>query len=130
MLERAERKNHAPRIAELTAKLATPPFPTALDFIWKAFWRLRRRKAGGMSGPSPIDWPDIEAFVRRSRLNLAPWEVEILERLDDCFLASHAEQAERDNNPNSTPAGDDDGVKDVLSRGAERRIIRRTGGES
>lgn len=127
MLERAERKNHAPRIAELTAKLAMPAYPAALDYLWKAYWRLRRRKAGGMSGPSPIEWPDLGEFNRSARLNLAPWEFQILERVDDAYLLAQAEQAEQEANPNQTAADDSEGVKDVLGRGHERRTVRRGG---
>jgi hypothetical protein len=128
MLERAERKNHAPRIAELTKKLATPPFPPALHYVWKAFFRMRRRKGAGFSGPAPLEWSDFDAFVRRSGLNLSPWEVELLERLDDLYLAALAAQSEQDANPNNAEMADIDSVRDVLSRGHERRIVKREGG--
>jgi hypothetical protein len=49
--------------------------------------------AGGFSGPDPIGWADIDAFIRRSGTNLTPWEIEILERIDDLFL--HPEQTSR-----------------------------------
>jgi hypothetical protein len=48
---------------------------------------MRRRKGGTGFGPSPIEWPDIDAFVRHARLDLTPWEVEIVEMLDDLYLA-------------------------------------------
>jgi len=39
-----------------------------------------------MAGPNPIEWPDLEAFCRLTGMRLAPWEISIIERLDDCFL--------------------------------------------
>jgi|GEM_PF-6008843 len=37
---------------------------------------------------SPIEWPDIDAFVRHSRMPLTPFEIGIVEELDDLFLSS------------------------------------------
>lgn len=65
-----------------------PPFPVALEYLWSAFNRIRRRKGSGTGGPMPIEWPDIDAFCRHSRLMLEPWEVEIIEDLDDMFLST------------------------------------------
>lgn len=76
------------KIAEYEAELALPPFPVALEYLWNAFNRIRRRKGGGLGGPTPIEWPDIDAFCRHSRLTLEAWEVEIIEDLDDRFLAA------------------------------------------
>lgn len=64
-----------------------PPFPKALRYVWDAHQRIRRRKGGGF-GPGPIEWPDIDAFIRRTGLDLRPWEIEIIEAIDDAFLAS------------------------------------------
>ena len=71
----------------MAAELETPPFALALEYIWKAYFRLRRRKAIGFNGLDRIEWPDIDAFLRRSGLNLVPWEIEIIERIDDVFLS-------------------------------------------
>ena len=63
-----------------------PPFPESLAYLWRAYLRLRRRMAGGFAGPNPIGWQDIDAFVRRSGMRLAPWEIETLESIDDAFV--------------------------------------------
>lgn len=39
---------------------------------------------------SPIEWPDIDAFVRLSRVSLIPSEIELIEELDDLFRAEQA----------------------------------------
>lgn len=85
-LERAEIEGKVSRIAEIEADLAMPPFPEPLGHLWRAYLRLRRRAAGGVSGPNPVGWQDIDAFIRRSGVGLAPWEIEVLERIDDLFV--------------------------------------------
>lgn len=68
------------------SELECPPFPASLDYLWVAFHRLRRRKGSNGFSASPIEWPDIDAFVRNARLTLSQWEVETIEMLDDAFL--------------------------------------------
>lgn len=95
-----------------------PPFPTALGYLWKTYFRLRRRCSVGFSGPNPLSWRDIDAFTRQTRFALAPWEVDIIERLDDAYLqpiarraaAQRAQQA----TPNMIPATDTAGVRSLL----------------
>lgn len=82
-----ERTKDPRRIAEIERDLALPSFPEELAYLWKAYNRIRARKGGGMAGVMPIEWPDIDAFVRNSRLFLAPWEVETIEELDNAYLA-------------------------------------------
>lgn len=80
------------RQAELEEELALPPFPEALRYLWTAFVRMRRRNAGNGYGPTPITWADIDAYSRLSGLRLQPWEIEIIELLDDRFLVSRQPQ--------------------------------------
>lgn len=88
-LERARQsgRDRSKEIAELEVELAGDPVPAELRYLLGGYWRIRRRKGGNGFGPSPIEWPDIDAFLRHSRVNLAPWEVEIIEELDDCFMS-------------------------------------------
>ena len=62
--------------------------PKALAYLFLSYMRIRRRKGGGF-GVTPIEWPDIDAFVRNSQFRLAPWEIEVIESLDDAFLAAN-----------------------------------------
>jgi hypothetical protein len=87
-----DRTKSGDRQAELEAELFTPPAPAAGLYLLHAYHRIRRRKAGSGFGPSPIEWPDIDAFCRFSRMTLVPWEVEIIEALDDVFLAAQQPQ--------------------------------------
>lgn len=83
-----DRTRDPEKVAKYEAELAMPPFPMALAYLWNSYWRIRRRKGAGMSGHSPVEWPDIDAFVRLGGERLTPWEVEIIEQLDDAFLAA------------------------------------------
>lgn len=80
------RKKDAAKIAELNDELQLPDFPRELSYIWRAYHRIRRRMAGGFAGPNPIGWQDIDAFVRQTKFVLAPWEIELLEAIDDSYL--------------------------------------------
>lgn len=82
-----ERTQRPERLAEIERELTLPPFPAALAYLWSAFNRLRRRKGGNGFAPSPLEWSDIDAFVRHSGARLAPWEIALIEDLDDLWLA-------------------------------------------
>lgn len=62
----------------------------ALEYLWRTFRRLARRRTSNGFSSNPITWPDIDAFVRRSKFALTPWEVEIIEDLDDIERAEQA----------------------------------------
>lgn len=80
------------RAAELNAELAVPPFPEELRYLWRAFVRLRNRINGNGMTPARISLQDLDAFNRLSGLRLAPWEVAIIEHLDDALLAANSKQ--------------------------------------
>lgn len=67
-----------------------PDFPEELRYLWRAYLRMRNRTAPGFAGVNPIGWGEIDAFVRNSRLSLAPWEIEVIEALDDAFMEAKA----------------------------------------
>lgn len=60
--------------------------PRGLDYLWSMFCRMRRRKGSNGYSQQPLEWPDIEAFLRLTRQTLVPWELEVVEELDDLFL--------------------------------------------
>lgn len=71
--------------------------PVALIYLWSAFQRLRRRKVGGgVNGAEAISWGDLDAFQRLTGTRLVPWEVEVIEDLDDLFLAEVARASHAD----------------------------------
>ena len=44
-----------------------------------------------MGGPAPIEWTDIDAFLRRSDVRLSPFEIGFIEQIDDAYMASFQE---------------------------------------
>ena len=70
------RASNEKRRAGYEAELIRPPMPKGVIYLWRVYLRIRSRKAGNGFGASPIEWPDIDAFVRNSRFPLTPWEVE------------------------------------------------------
>lgn len=97
-MERALRKNRQDIAAELQAELDCPPFPLALNYVWQAWVRLRRRTPVGFNGPNPITIEAIDAFIRRTGLRLDPRDIDLIEAIDDLYLAKMAEHqaSERD----------------------------------
>lgn len=46
-----------------------------------------------MNGLSPIGWQDLNAFCHLTRTQLTPFDIEMVEMLDDLYLASVAQDA-------------------------------------
>jgi hypothetical protein len=74
--------------ADYEAELTCPPFPEALEYLWNVFLRLSARRGSGGFGVAPITWADIDAFVRHSGIQLAPFEVRLIEDLDNLYRAA------------------------------------------
>lgn len=55
-------------------------------YIWRIYNRIRKRCGSSGFGASPMSWSDIDAFSRNTGFKLSPWEVQLLEDLDDVFL--------------------------------------------
>jgi hypothetical protein len=66
-------------------ELQMPDFPTPVQYLWNTFRRLSHRRTSGAYGPNPITWQDIDAFCRVTRMSLVPWEIEVIEMLDDMW---------------------------------------------
>ena len=88
--------------------MATPPFPSEIAHVWNAWVRIRRRKASGVNGVEPVTWLDIDAFLRRSSVRLSPPDTDLLEIIDDAYLASFS--------AGPSPAEESIALKDGLAR--------------
>lgn len=88
-----KRTKSAKKRAECEAELALPPFPMPLLYVWKAFQRLDRRRGSNGFSHNPISWPEIDAFVRNSKVDLRPWEISLIEDLDDLYRSEMAQAA-------------------------------------
>lgn len=107
-----------------------PVFPVAARYLWRTYLRLRRRTPGGFSGPQPIAWNDIDAFVRRTGITLAPWEIAVIEQIDDIYLSPEPKPTvpEGQTVKIAASASDAAGVRSVLAGiGKGRRVVKRKG---
>jgi hypothetical protein len=59
-----------------------PPFPASLSYLWSIFLRISNRRGQ----PGPLLWSEIDAFLRVSKVRLAPWEIEVIEELDRLYV--------------------------------------------
>lgn len=77
----------------------------------------------GFNGFDKIEWPDIDAFLRRSGARLFPWEVEIVEDIDDIFCREMAQGRE------ATEAEAAQAAKETVTNTAKRsRTVKRQRG--
>lgn len=83
-----------------------PPFPEPLRYVWKAFWRLRRRVPSTDCGPGPITWSDLESYCWVTGDRLASWEIILIETLDDLYLTASAAAIRQASNPESVPVSE------------------------
>ena len=87
--------------------------------------------AGGFAGPNPVGWQDIDAFVRCSGFRLAPWEIELIEAIDDIYLQPARQAAPPKGQAVKAVASarDGAGVRALMdSIGVRRTVNRKKGG--
>jgi hypothetical protein len=90
-LERAvENARTEERRRALQEELDGPPAPEGAEHLWDTFMRISTRRGSTGFGAAPLSWSDLDAFVRMTRCPLSPWEIEVIERLDDLFMAEQA----------------------------------------
>ena len=71
-----------------------PPFPEELGYLWLWFMQHSMGMAlGGMSYPV-ITWEGLRAWSAQMRIELEPWETDVMMNLS-CIRANvHAEKSE------------------------------------
>jgi hypothetical protein len=77
------------------SELDGPECPYYGSYLWEWYLQLRRRSAGTGFGAAPITWEAIDAWARRSGIDPAPWELEILESLDAAYLKQQAAEQKK-----------------------------------
>ena len=65
-----------------------PPthFPPLLEHVWSAFISLSGSRSMGFSGPNPIGYDTIKAFIELTDTPLTAWEVQTIIRLDRVYM--------------------------------------------
>jgi hypothetical protein len=71
-----------------------PPFPEPLGYLWAWFVQHSMGMAvGGMSYPV-ITWEGLQAWSLQMRIDLEPWEAEVMMNLSITRANVHAEKSE------------------------------------
>jgi hypothetical protein len=100
-----------------------PELPEEAQGFWEWFNLLSSRRQPGM-GASPLTSMEIEAFCRLTRMELGPWEAELVLRLDNAILTTWNEnRPKRSAAPEKTkdeneliPVSDVKGIKAMMDR--------------
>lgn len=64
------------------ARLAGPPLPETLVYLWRWYLELRAVQHSGLNGPEPINHTQLLAWQQNTGRSLAPWEVDAIIALD------------------------------------------------
>lgn len=65
--------------------LTPPPFPDAGISVWDAWLDLHDARQPGMSGPGPLTFSEIDAYIRLTGNRLRSWQVEAIRSMDRVF---------------------------------------------
>lgn len=67
-----------------------PPLPSELKPLWWTFISLHGARSANGMGVNPIPFSEIESWCRLNRVQLDPWEVDVIRLLDDAYLETTA----------------------------------------
>lgn len=88
-------KEHLELIEEQTGKtpkeLETKPFPMLVQYIWSAFVGLSDGRSAGFSGPNPLSYTEIKAWMDLTNEHLSPRDIEAIKKLDTAYLRKQHE---------------------------------------
>lgn len=70
-------------------ELMGPEFPSSVAYIWSAFASLNSGRSMGTSGPNPISFCEIKAWLELTNNPLSPRDIEAVKLLDDCYIRTH-----------------------------------------
>jgi hypothetical protein len=66
--------------------LQGPEFPYVLEGLWSIFLELSNTRSQGYSAPLPISYQEVKAWCDLTGINLSPWEVQVIKRLDTVYI--------------------------------------------
>jgi hypothetical protein len=69
-------------------ELKVPKMPTLVKYLWDYFLELHNRRTNYGWGHVPLSFAEIDAWERKTRRSLDPWELEALLEIDAAYLAS------------------------------------------
>ena len=68
--------------------LIPPPFPDILNYIWSWYNELAGARGSGGFGPLPIAFAEIYAWSRLMGIDISPWEVVLIRKIDVKFVGA------------------------------------------
>lgn len=81
---------HLETVYEQTGKmpeqLDIPELPYEVAHIWDCFLKLSAKRTSGFKERNPLSELEIEAWERRRRMRLDPFEIECIDALDRVYL--------------------------------------------
>lgn len=73
-------------IRSIMSDVATEPVPEAGRIYWKMFAELSCRRTYGRVGPNPLQWSEIEAWMRVRCCRLRQEDIEIILAMDGVYV--------------------------------------------
>lgn len=70
-------------------ELMGPEFPASVLYVWSAFVALNSGRSMGFSGPNPISYSEIKAWLELTNTHLSPRDIEAIKLLDTCYVRTH-----------------------------------------
>lgn len=71
-----------------------------MEYIWKYFLDLNRKRQGNGYGPNPIPYSEILAYFSVYRIDYDELELSLIDILDTVAMDYFSEQAEKEANKN------------------------------
>lgn len=71
-----------------------PELPHTLAYVWDWFLDLNSSRQHTMEGEAPISYLEIDAWIRVTRVEVSPWEVALIRRLDKVRFKQKKENSE------------------------------------
>ena len=67
-------------------RLDLPLIPRELEYLMGWFWEIRNAIGGNGFGANPISFCEMKAWCELTSIELTPWEVSVLRKLDTEFI--------------------------------------------
>jgi len=84
------KREHLEQVERQTGKspeeLIGPQFPMSVSYIWSAFLALNSARTVGFSGPNPLTYTEIQAWLTLTNQHLSSRDIEAIKKLDIVYL--------------------------------------------
>ena len=74
--------------------------PEVFSYLWADFLRLNSNRTSNGFGINPISLLDIVLYYQLYKIDVQPWEVEVLQYFDNTVMNFYSKKAEAEQNKN------------------------------